>query len=78
MSEYFDYDADAPTRPGWYATVYCWDAQEGIFAGADFWDGKVWNSGHPVSGWSRQPFESKSEAAHYAKEHDPEGPPPTS
>lgn len=62
---------DKPTVPGWYATTYCWDAQEGMFPGADEWDGEKWRSGFPVIGYAG-PFEDEKTAKTWADAHDVE------
>lgn len=65
---------DDPEGIGWYATLQCWDAEEGTFPGAHFWNGSDWepDTSASVQYW---PIVFKSEvlAADYAYEHDPEG-----
>jgi hypothetical protein len=60
-----------PTKAGWYATTYCWDPMEGVFVGANKWDGSNWEESLPVGGHFG-PFESEELAQAWAEEHDPE------
>lgn len=32
-----------PTESGWYATLTCWNPEEGFFSGADRWNGSAWS-----------------------------------
>lgn len=56
---------------GWYATIHCWEVEEGMFPGANYWNGTSWDFKMPVFMWAG-PFLSKSEAEEWAYEHDPE------
>lgn len=57
-----------PTIPGWYATIHCWDAAEGIFPSSNKWDGNQWGSSLPIVGYAG-PFETQEEAESWAWEH---------
>ena len=67
---------DDPDESGWYAITYCYDAQEGIFPGAAYWDqhGQKWRSRLPIGGRSPAPFASEDDALVWARQHDPEEP----
>jgi len=56
---------------GWYATLYCWDGSEGIFAGGNRWLGDRWENNLPVYAW-RGPFPTMVEAYEWARAHSPE------
>jgi hypothetical protein len=56
---------------GWYATLYCWDGSEGIFAGGSGWLGDRWAHKLPVYAWAG-PFSTMVEADEWAKAHNPE------
>lgn len=73
MSEPVDWTSDNPTERGWYATVHCWDPNEGMFPGAHYWDGEQWQprTSASIQHW-RKIFETEQEAKDYAWEHDPE------
>lgn len=69
-----------PTQPGWYATLHCWDADEGTFPGAHYWNGSAWQSDEhsgvlqtsaTIQHWP-VPFNSQEEAETYAYDNDPE------
>lgn len=62
-----------PTERGWYATLKCWDAEEGIFPGAHFWNGDEWQpmTFASVQHWPIK-FETERDAEDFAYEHDPE------
>lgn len=71
MSLYFPDDIDeGPPKPGWYATIYCWEAEEGSFYGGLYWSGSDWRSQEdrpdmrpfPVTGYSTAPFPGRAEA----------------
>jgi hypothetical protein len=57
--------------PGWYATVICWDVEEGMIPDADYWDGSAWREGYPVMACAG-PFETENDADDWAQSHDPE------
>ena len=60
-----------PTKPGYYAVLYMWDINEGIFDNAYYWDGKEWNCDLPICNyWG--PFESEEEAEEYAAKNSPD------
>jgi len=63
---------DKPELPGWYAIMYCWDVREGIFVGADHYDGGAWREGLPVTGFAGR-FPNKVLAEEWGERHDPEG-----
>lgn len=60
-----------PIEPGWYATLTCWDTAEGIFPGADQWDGKRWTRGRGPTAYTG-PFPDQPEALRWARAHNPE------
>jgi hypothetical protein len=61
-----------PINEGWYATLYCWDPQEGTFPGPNYWDGRTWQEKLPVIAHSPVPFSSIEEAKSWGRTHDPE------
>lgn len=61
---------DGKLDPGIYAIAYCWDPDEGIFCGADVWDGKQWAERLPIVEVSSAPFDSIEAAAAWADAHD--------
>jgi len=63
---------DGPMMVGWYATIHSWDAEEGTFPGANYWDGEKWNERLPIFGWSPHPFDTEAAALAWAYENDPE------
>jgi hypothetical protein len=56
---------------GWYATLYCWDGSEGIFAGGNRWLGDRWEKNLPVYAWAG-PFSTMVKADEWAIAHNPE------
>jgi hypothetical protein len=78
MSEPEDRDSwpdnakDHPTDSGWYATIRCWDPQEGVFPGANFWDGTEWKDGNRAIFNYHGPFPDEESAYAWAMKHDPE------
>jgi hypothetical protein len=62
---------DNPTQPGWYATLVCWDEEEGVFPGAHYWNGSSWDTRASIQYWPIV-FESKEAATDYAYDNDPE------
>jgi hypothetical protein len=67
----FDFDEPNAGPAGWYATTHCWDVEEGIFTGANYWDGIKWDWDGPITGHAG-PFLSESDALSWARAHDPE------
>jgi hypothetical protein len=61
-----------PSTVGWYATVLCWDAREGLFPHPLRFDGKDWEEALPVMGYAG-PFATKEDADAWGYDHDPEG-----
>jgi len=60
------YDEEKPKTPGWYAVLYCWEIQEGVFNQASYWnDG--WDEKLPIGFWWG-PFDTAQEAEEYAEE----------
>lgn len=59
-----------PTAIGWYAILYCYDMEEGIFPAADYWTGLKWSEGLPLCSYSEKPFETISEAYAWADENE--------
>jgi hypothetical protein len=62
-----------PPSPGWYATKYGWDVEEGTFVGAHEWDGLTWSERLPFIARSMYPFPDKDSARIWADAHDPVG-----
>ena len=60
-----------PVEKGWYATLHCWDPQEGFFPGAAFWNGKSFDSGRPISNFVDKVFKNKEDAEKFAYDNDP-------
>lgn len=69
MSDTWTYERK-PSSAGWYAILYCWEPEEGVFHGASCWDGKTWDQDLPISGF-HGPHESEAAAAAWADAHDP-------
>lgn len=67
----WNYDDNIPPSTGWYAVIYSWDSDEGIFTGTNFWLGKEWENMLPIFGW-QGPFTTRDIALEWAKQHDPE------
>ena len=59
-----------PQIEGWYATLLYYDV-EGIFYGANSWNGTHWDSNEPIFECAG-PFESKNIAGEWAYENNPE------
>lgn len=60
-----------PEIKGWYATLHCWEVQEGFFPGSAFWNGEKFTNDLPISNWVDNVFLSKEEAGEYAVKNDP-------
>lgn len=60
-----------PGECGWYATLHCWEIQEGFFAGGSFWDGIEFTNRSNVTHWTPGSFDSEKEAKAWASENDP-------
>jgi hypothetical protein len=56
---------------GWYAVLFCWDANEGIFAAGNRWLGDRWENNLPVYAWAG-PFSAMVKADEWARAHNPE------
>jgi hypothetical protein len=69
----WDYDSKNPdsAEVGWYATLFCWDSNEGTFAGGNRWFGDRWENNLPVYAWVG-PFSTMVEADEWARAHNPE------
>ena len=68
----WDYSRVPNTKePGYYATLYCWDGSEGIFAGGNRWLGARWETRYPVYAWAG-PFSTMEEADGWARAYNPE------
>lgn len=70
---------DYPSEIGWYAVLQCWDAEEGIFPGAYYWNGERWTlqNGHeglrlPSIRYWPVVFDSQEAAEAYAYARDPD------
>ena len=64
-------DDQLPQQPGWYATLHCWDSNEGVFPRAMEWLGDRWAERLPIYAW-QGPFPDEEAAVRWADEHDPE------
>jgi hypothetical protein len=60
---------DRPKKVGWYAVSYCWELYEGIFPGASYWDGEIWNPELPIFGY-QGPFLNEELSKEWAYAHD--------
>jgi len=60
-----------PAETGWYAVSYTWAVEEGIFPGASYWDGSVWNPDYPIGAYYGT-FQDKASAEEWARDHDME------
>lgn len=62
---------DDPEQVGWYATLSCWDEEEGLFPGAHYWDGDDWQpqTSASIQYWPIV-FKSEDAAIDYAYEND--------
>jgi hypothetical protein len=66
-----DWTDKEPDAPGWYATLYGWDFEEGFFTGRHYWDGKQWSDIRlPIFMWSPHKFDTADEAMKWASEHE--------
>jgi hypothetical protein len=69
--DFWIYDG-APSEPGWYAVLVCYDSEEGAFPQGAYWDGYAWSWAAVVAfGESRA---TKQLAKELAYEHDPDAP----
>lgn len=59
-----------PSAPGWYAIIFCWEREEGVFCDAASWDGAAWSQDLPICGF-HGPHESETAAAAWSDAHDP-------
>jgi hypothetical protein len=71
----FVWEESPEDKPGWYATLHCWDIAEGIFSGAHYWSGTKWDSELPITAHAG-PFPTKAEAESWSDANDPELPKP--
>lgn len=62
---------DKPTTPdpGWYAVLYAWDADEGIFCRSAYWDGQDWEIDRPIYAYAG-PFLIEETAHQWAAKRD--------
>ena len=68
----WDWDNKTPDVPGCYATTHCWDVSEGMFPGANYFNGAEWEDNLPVCCFSSRSFASWDKATEWAYEHDAE------
>lgn len=47
----WEFSGEAPTEPGWYAIVYCWELEEGSWTGVARWNGR-WLKDLPITGYA--------------------------
>jgi hypothetical protein len=62
---------DKPKTRGWYATLHCWEVQEGFSPGAAFWNGAEFTTNLPISNWVDRVFDSEQDANGFAFDNDP-------
>ena len=67
----WEFDIEHPDKPGWYATLHCWDSVEGIFDRATEWLGEKWANALPIIAWAG-PFSDESTAQKWAENNNPE------
>lgn len=67
----WEFDIDHPDKPGWYATLHCWDFEEGIFDKATEWLGEKWADDSPITAWAG-PFPDEATAQEWAENHNPD------
>jgi hypothetical protein len=60
-----------PEKPGWYATLYCFDPEEGTFPSESEWSGTAWSDSLPYTHRSPEPFATRHEAGRWASDNDP-------
>jgi hypothetical protein len=65
--------SDNPTSPGWYATLHCWDVEEGMFPSAHYWTGSRWQpeTSAGIQHWPIM-FDTEDDARQYADDNDPD------
>lgn len=64
-------EPDDPAEPGWYATLVCWESNEGVCALVFQWDGEGWDVNTRPMAW-HGPFATREEAQDWASDHDPD------
>jgi hypothetical protein len=62
---------DKPKVKGWYATLHCWDIEEGMFPGAAYWEGDRFDTDLPITAFIDHVFETEQAADDAAWENDP-------
>ncbi len=65
------FEHDHPPSAGWYAVLYGWDTNEGVFTDASYWNGSAWDSDFPLLGFNG-PHPDAPAAKKWADEHNPE------
>lgn len=71
MPEFISVFDKNPLYVGWYPVLICWEAHEGFFPNAAFWDGKKFTTDLPVSNFVDIVFPTKNEAEKFADDNDP-------
>lgn len=66
-----------PSINGWYAILYCWEPEEGVFDDAARWNDGKWGDGSyytylPIFCYSSSSFATQLEAEDWAYDHNPE------
>jgi hypothetical protein len=61
-----------PVAVGWYPVLLCWEAEEGFFPAAAYWNGEAFADERAVSNWLPKQFATKAEAEAMASEWDPD------
>lgn len=58
--------------PGWYAILYSWEPNEGVFPGAAHWNGVAWSKDLPTVQISGRYFADEASANKWAEYNDPD------
>jgi len=67
------YHKEHPMETGWYAVLRCYDVEEGILSGANYWDGSQWlNSSKAMTQFSSIKFSAELDAKNWAYDNNPE------
>jgi hypothetical protein len=60
-----------PQSIGWYPVLLCWEAEEGFFPAAAYWNGEAFADERAASHWLPKQLQTKDEAEAFAYENDP-------
>jgi len=70
---FWEFDRVGPLgSAGWYPVLLCYDPNDGVFPGGEFWDGQKWRSPRAISCYMPVRYETEKEAGVMAYRHDPE------